>query len=100
MMTPLHLSSPDLVNLPIHRSRHRKRPVVPQSSSHSRDGVASGCSLGQVGEVDISRGKCRHYLDVGRRPVHNTTFACLVKFISAKFPVLQTITRTELYIVS
>ena len=39
MMTPLHLSSADLVNLPIHRSRHRKRPVVPQSSSHSRDGV-------------------------------------------------------------
>ena len=24
MMTPLHLSSADLVNLPIHRSRHRK----------------------------------------------------------------------------
>ena len=76
MMTPLHLSSADLVNLPIHRSRHRKPPVVPQSSSHSRDGVPSGCSLGRVGEVDISRGKCRHCLHVGRRPVHNTTFAC------------------------
>ena len=62
MMTPLHLSSADLVNLPIHRSRHRKRPVVPQSSIHSRDGVPSVCSLGRVGEVDISRGKCRHYL--------------------------------------
>ena len=74
-MTPLHLSSADLVNLP---SRHRKRPVVPQSSSHSRDGVQSDCSLGRVGEVDISRGKCRHCLDVGRRPVHNTTFACKV----------------------
>ena len=75
-MTPLHLSLADLVKLPIHRSRHRKRPVVPQSSSHSRDGVPSGCSLGRVGEVDISRGKCRHSLDVGRCPVHNTTFTC------------------------
>ena len=75
-MTPLHLSSADVVNLSIHRSRHRKRPVVPQSSSHSRDGVPSGCSLCRVGEVGISRGKCRHCLDVGRRPVHNTTFAC------------------------
>ena len=99
-MTPLHLSSADLVNLPIHRSRHRKRLVVPQSSSHSRDGVPSGCSLGRVSEVDISRGKCRHCLDMGRCPVHNTTFACSVKFVSARFPVLQTITRTELYIVS
>ena len=34
------------------------------------DGVLSGCSLCQVGEVGISRGKCRHC------PVHHTTFAC------------------------
>ena len=66
----------DLVKLLIRRSRYRKRPVVPQSSSHSRDGVPSGCSLCRVGEVGISRGKCRHCLDVGRRPVHHTTFAC------------------------
>ena len=66
----------DLVNLLICRSRYRKQPVVPQSSSHSRDGVPSGCSLCRVGEVGISRGKCRHCLDVGRRPVHHTTFAC------------------------
>ena len=65
----------DLVNLLIRRSRYRKRPVVPQSSSHSRDGAPSGCSLCRVGEVGISRGKCRHCLDVGRFPVHHTTFA-------------------------
>ena len=35
----------DLVKLLIRRSRYRKRPVVPQSSSHSRNGVPSGCSL-------------------------------------------------------
>ena len=35
----------DLVKLLIRRSRYRKRPVVPQSSSHSRVGVPSGCSL-------------------------------------------------------
>ena len=40
------------------------------------DGVPSGCCLCQVGEVGISRGKCRHCLDVGRRPVYHTTFAC------------------------
>ena len=63
------------------------------------DGVPSGCSLCQVGEVGIiSRGKCRHYLDVGRRPVHHTTFAC--SFCKVRLPVLQTITRTELYVVS
>ena len=90
----------DLFKLLIRRSRYRKRPVVPQSSSHSRDGVPSGCSLCRVGEVGISRGKCRHCLDVGRRPVHHTTFACsFVKFVSARFPVLQTITITELYVV-
>ena len=67
----------DLVKLLIRRSRYRKRPVVPQSSSPSRDGVPTGgCSLCRVGEVGISRGKCRHCLDVGRRPVHHTTFAC------------------------
>ena len=66
----------DLVKLLIRQSRYRKRPVVPPSSSHSRDGVPSGCSLCRVGEVGISRGKCRHCLDVGRRPVHHTTFAC------------------------
>ena len=60
----------DLVNLLICRSRYRKRPVVPQSSSISSDGVPSGCSLCRVGEVGISIGKCR--LDVGRRPVHHT----------------------------
>ena len=31
----------DLVKLLIRRSRYRKQPVVPQSSSHSRDGVPS-----------------------------------------------------------
>ena len=67
----------DLVNLLICRSRYRKRPVVPQSSSHSRDGVPSGCSLCRVGEVGILRGKCHHCLDVGRCPVHQTTFACI-----------------------
>ena len=36
------------------------------------DGVPSGCSLCRVGEVGISRGKCRHCLDVGR---HHSTFA-------------------------
>ena len=66
----------DLVKFLIRRSRYRKRPVVPQSSSHSRDGVPSGYSLCRVGEVGISRGKCSHCLDVGRRPVHYTTFAC------------------------
>ena len=45
----------DLVELLIRRSRYRKRPVVPQSSSHSRDGIPSGCSLCRVGEVGISR---------------------------------------------
>ena len=91
----------DLVKLLICRSRYRKRPVVTQSSSHSRDGVPSGYSLCRVGEVGISRGKCRHCLDVGRRPVHHTTFSCsFVKFVSARFPVLQTIIRTELYVVS
>ena len=67
----------DLVKFLICRNRHRKRPVVPQSSSLSRDGVPTGgCSLCRVGEVGISRGTCRHCLDVGRRPVHHTTFAC------------------------
>ena len=66
----------DLVKLLIRRSRYRKRPVVAQSSSHSRGGVPSGCSLCRVGEVGISKGKCRHCLDVGRCPVHHTTFAC------------------------
>ena len=65
----------DLVNL-LRQSRYRKRPVVPQSLRHSRDGVLRGCSLCRVGEVGISRGKCRHCLDEGRRPVHHTTFAC------------------------
>ena len=50
----------DLSQLLIHRSRYKKRPVVPQSSSHSRNGVASGCSLCRVREVGISRGKCCH----------------------------------------
>ena len=73
----------DLVKLLIRRSRYRKRPVVPQSSSHSRDGVPSGCSLCR----DISRGKCCHYLDVGRRLVHHTTFACsFCKFRLCKIP--------------
>ena len=35
----------DLVKLLIRRSRYRKRPVAPQSLSHSRDGVPSGCFL-------------------------------------------------------
>ena len=62
------------------------------------DGVPSGCCLCRVREVGIS---CRHCLDVGRRPVYHTTFAArFVKFVSARFPVLQTITRTELYVVS
>ena len=43
-----------LVNL-IRRSRYKKRPVVPRSSSHSRDGVPTG-SLCRVGEVGISKG--------------------------------------------
>ena len=43
--------------------------------------VPSGCSLCRVGEVGISRAR-------------------FVKFISARFPVLQTITRTKLYVVS
>ena len=64
----------DLVNL-IRRSRYKKRPVVPRSSSHSRDDVPSG-SLCRVGEVGISKGKCRHCLDMGRHRVHHTIFAC------------------------
>ena len=93
----------NVVKLLIRRSRCRKRPVVPQSSSHSRDGVPIGCSLCRVGEVGISRGTCCHCLDVGKRPVHHIIFACsfyIIKFVSARFPVLQTITRTELYVVS
>ena len=63
------------------------------------DGVPSGCCLCRVGEVGISRGKCRHCLDVGRRPVYHTTFACsFCKVHLCK--VLQTVTRTELYVVS
>ena len=46
---------PPKVNLLIHHSRYRKRPVVPQSSSHSRDGVPSGCSFCRVREVGIYR---------------------------------------------
>ena len=40
------------------------------------NGVPFGCSLRRVGEVGISRGKCHHCLEVGRCPVHHTTFAC------------------------
>ena len=60
----------------IHRSRHRKRCVVPQSLRHSRDAAPSGCSLRRVREVGLTRGKCRHCMDIGRHPVHHTTFAC------------------------
>ena len=58
-------------------------------------------SLCRVGEVGISRGKCRHCLDVGADVQFITPPlpARFVKFISARFPVLQTITRTELYVV-
>ena len=35
------------------------------------DGVPSGCCLCRVGEVGISRGNCRHCLDVGRCPVYH-----------------------------
>ena len=47
----------DLVKLLIRRSRYRKRPVVPQSSSHSRDGIPSGsslCRVGKLGERKVS----------------------------------------------
>ena len=92
----------DLVNLLFRRNRIESDQYVLQSSSHSRDGIPSCCSLySRVGEVGILRVKCHHYLDVGRRPVHHTTFAgSFVKFVSARFSVLQTITRTELYVVS
>ena len=48
------------------------------------DGVPSGCCLCRVGEVGIT-------------PPLPARF---VKFVSARFPALQTITRTELYVVS
>ena len=64
------------------------------------DGVPSGCSLCRVGEVAISRGKCRHCLGVGRRPVHHTTFACsFCKVRLCKIPCFAD-TRTELHVIS
>ena len=88
----------DLINLLIRRSRYRMRPVVPQSSSHYRDGIPSGYSLSHVGKVGILRGKCHHCLHVLFITPHLP--ALFVDFFSARFPVLLTITRTEFYVVT
>ena len=87
----------DLVKLLIRRSRYRKRSVVPQSSSHSRDGVSKWLfPLPSWRSWNIER----KVLPLGRRPVHHTPLPALfVKFVSARFSVLLSITRTELYVV-
>ena len=67
--------------------RHRKRSVVPQSLSHFiRDSVPTS-----------SFWRC-WYIDV--QFITPPLPALFVKFVSAIFPVLQTITGTELYVVS
>ena len=67
--------------------RHRKRSVVPQSLSHFiRDSVPTSSSW-----------RC-WYIDV--QFITPPLPALFVKFISARFLVLQTITGTELYVVS
>ena len=67
----------ELVNLMIRQIKYRKQSVVPQSLSHSiRDSVLTVCSFCRVGEVGISREKCHPLFDVGRHPVHHTTFSC------------------------
>ena len=85
----------DLVKLLIRRNRHRKRPVVPQSSSHSRDGVPTGgYSLCRVGEVGISRGSvATAWMWADVQFITPPLPAPFVKFVSARFPVLQTITK-------
>ena len=76
-MSPMQLLTfrMELVSLLICRSRHRKRSVVPQSSRYS-DGAPSCCSLSRAADVGLSRGRCRHCLDIGRHPVRHTSFAC------------------------
>ena len=65
---------------------------VEPTQEHRRicnDGVPSSCCLCRVGEVGIS-------VQFITPPLP----ARFVKLVSARFPVLQTITRTELYVVS
>ena len=88
----------ELVNLLIRRSRNRKRPVFPQSSSHSRDGVPGSCSLWKLAYREESVATAWMWADV--QFITPPLPALFVKFVSTRFPVLQTVTRTELYVVS
>ena len=65
----------ELIHLLVARSRHRKRSVVPQSSSYF-DGAPSSCSLCRVADIGLARGRCRHCSYIGRRPVRHTSYGC------------------------
>ena len=90
-----------LINLLIHRSRHIKRPVVPQSSSHSRDGVPMVFPSVELEKLAYrEESVATAWVWAGIQFIKPPLPTLSVKFVSARFPVLQTITRTELYVVS
>ena len=66
-----------LVKLLLGSGKHQRHSVALRRSRGSDSAqTRSSCTLCHVSDVGLSRGRCVHCINVGRTPVHHTTFAC------------------------
>ena len=66
----------ELARLMCRDARYRKRKSNLGNRARDSGSFVSGCSLKRVGDINLSRGRCLHCLQVKRSPARHTSFGC------------------------